>query len=80
MKTGRQKLSRNAVRHTCLMFAEELPTRMPTYVPTRIELVPAIASPIFFIRDILSMSVHEVPAMSVGLVTTDIKEIELIAM
>ena len=32
------------------MFAEELSTRKLTYVPTRIDLVPAIVSPIFFNR------------------------------
>ena len=45
----KQKWSRQKRSHTN-MFAEELPTRMPTYVPTRIDLVPAIVPPKFFNR------------------------------
>ena len=45
----RQKWSRQKYSHA-EMFAEELPTRMPTYVPTRMDPVPAILPPKFFNR------------------------------
>ena len=47
----KQKWSRQKCSHTD-MFAEELPTRMPTYVPTRLDLPPAIVPPIIFNRDV----------------------------
>ena len=46
----KQKWSRQKCSHTD-MLAEELPTRMPTHVTTRIDLVPAIVQPIIFNRE-----------------------------
>ena len=40
-QTDRQKLSRQKCSHAD-MFEEELPTHVPTYVPTRFYLVPTI--------------------------------------
>ena len=45
-----QKWSRHKCNHT-VMFAEELPTQMPTYVPTQIDPIPAIVPPMFFNMD-----------------------------
>ena len=44
-KWRRQKCSRAE------MLAEELPTRIPTYMPTRIDQVPALLPPNFFNRE-----------------------------